>query len=207
MEMIQYDCTKCGEHLEKEVFNHYDPDNLDSLRKMEHFRIPCHKCGHIMKLYYPSVYHNPQKDLVILFTGAREMENPALEAEKMIGKSTQNMIARICETIEDFVEKVEIMESGLDDRSMELFKLSLFARIHMQDEQLTHVYFYKKNDNGNLEFTLISENGNSGIELPYGAYREIEEIMESESDEVDDGFEIVDRNWAGLKIKKETGRS
>lgn len=206
MELVQSICTKCGHQIRKEVVNVYTPVLRSSLQNMEYFRITCSECGHIMKFYYPCVYINEEKQFVVFFTGGRFFEEPALEAERLIKMKTENMVARLCTTLEEFIEKVEILESGLDDRSMELFKLSLFARIHLQDLGLQYVYFYRSTHSDQLEFTLISDSGNSGVAISGDLFHEIEEIMEKEAaNEIEEGFLVIDREWAGQKIRSETG--
>ena len=104
------------------------------------------------------------------------------------------------------IEKVEIFEAGLDDRSMEMFKLTLFARLHIQDPALQYVYFYRRTHHEQLEFTLVFEQETRGISVSQDLYLEIVDIMEKEAaNEVADGFLAIDREWAGQRIKNEIG--
>ncbi len=207
MEQIQCVCTKCGHTMMKDRCDVYTPTEREALQKIKYFRTNCSACGHIMKLYYPCVYWNEGKQFVIFFTGGRMFESAKLEAEHLIKMKTDNMLARVCTTLEEFVEKVEILETDLDDRSMELFKLSLFARIHLQDPALQYIYFHRKDQQGQLEFTLISEQATRGISVAQDLYLEIEELMEKEAaNEVEEGYMVIDREWAGNMIKSETGQ-
>lgn len=206
MEQIQCTCTKCKNQMQREVLYVYVPQQRDALQKMEYFKAICPKCGHNMKLYYPCVYLNEEKHFIVFFTGGRLFESPALEAERLTKRKSTDMEARICVTLEEFIEKVEIFEAGLDDRSMEMFKLTLFARLHIQDPALQYVYFYRRTNHEQLEFTLVFGQETRGISVSQDLYMGIFDIMEKEAaNEVADGFLTIDREWAGQRIKNEIG--
>ena len=80
----------------------------------------CKKCGWSCNVSYPLLYHDMEKHLMVwLWLDAGEPETITLP----IVEKVNDYIFRLVSTKHELVEKICIVEFGLDDRVIELLKL------------------------------------------------------------------------------------
>lgn len=198
---IVYKCRECGEEVTLVLPQIINEEKAAELEDMSLFKWTCTSCKHVWKLLYPCMYVNEKKRILIWFVNNLK-ETIQLEAhlEEEFKMRTQGFTKRFCNTLEEFSEKVRVLESGLDDRTIELLKIMTFARLHISDPSLKSIYYYRRDELGNYEFTIFSESGPNGIALPFTMYQEIAQIIQNEIPELKDQFYRIDLEWAGKQI-------
>lgn len=194
-------CSKCGEKEEIELPQIITEENRRETEDLSLFKWKCPKCGHILKLLYPCMYVNEKKKILIWYINdLKDTEQLERELPERFQQSTILFMKRFCHTLEEFGEKVRVLEGGLEDRTIELLKIMTFARMHISDETIEHIYFYRRNEMNNCEFTIFTREGPSGITLPFSMYEEINELVEREMPVLQDRFYCIDLDWAGEQI-------
>lgn len=198
-----FKCSKCNTLSKINVYPQINVDQhpkwKDKVRDYSLFRHYCPRCGHISNLVYPCFYQNASSQFLILLFPNGGSPDDFLSKEIMQLSSSYRK--RYCYTLEEFIEKVSVFEDGLEDRSIELLKLLLFASIHKKNQSLQSLYYYRKSENNNLEFTLLFEGGNAeGVQILYEKYEEIRSLVEEEQEPLDNKFYEINPEWAGQQI-------
>ena len=120
-------CPKCGTSGD---FTAWDSINVDLMPEMkekvmsgEIFRWTCPHCGETFTVPYPILYHDMSKQIMVYHLLQRG--NPSdMKAVNILGKNglMANYTLRCAYSIDDFREKIAQLESGLDDRVLEMLK-------------------------------------------------------------------------------------
>lgn len=198
---IIYKCGECGEEVTLVLPQIINEEKTAEVEDMSLFKWTCTSCKHVWKLLYPCMYVNEDKKILVWFVNNLS-QSDQLEAqlEEEFRERTKGFTKRFCNTLEEFSEKVRVLESGLDDRTIELLKIMTFARLHVSMPSLESIYYYRRDELGNYEFTIFSEEGPNGIALPFTMYQEIAQIVQNEIPELKDQFYRIDLDWAGKQI-------
>lgn len=198
---IVYKCKECGEEVTLVLQQIIGEEKVVEVENMSLFKWTCPSCKHVWKLLYPCIYVNEKKKILIWFINElRDDIHLEEQLEESFQGRTKGYKKRFCNTLEDFSEKVRVLESGIDDRTIELLKIMTFARLHISDPSLKTIYYYRINEIGNYEFTIFNDEGPSGIALPFTMYQEIENIVQNEIPQLKDQFYKIDLEWAGKQI-------
>ena len=132
----------------------------------------CKKCGWSCNVSYPLLYHDMEKHLMVwLWLDAGEPETITLP----IVEKVNDYIFRLVSTKHELVEKICIVEFGLDDRVIELFKLFLIKAKAQSGTLLAgELYFTGKLNLSNggeaVKFIHITDNANEVIALYMESY-------------------------------------
>ncbi len=125
------------------------PELKQKLLEKQLFGFRCQNCGHEQELFYDSLYHDPDKKLMIYALPSEDGDcsqnlAPVLETvSKMPQLQSQGYVVRAVCSPNDLMEKVQIAEGGRDDRAIELCKLLLSSHWAQQnpDVPLVAVYY------------------------------------------------------------------
>lgn len=198
---ITCSCSKCGRQESVFLPQIITEKHREKAEDLSLFKWTCPQCGHLLKLLYPCMYLNRSKRILIWYVDELQ-ETQRLEEEitPELKQETVWFTKRFCRTLEEFGEKIRVLEQGLDDRTLELLKITIFARLHVADKTLEHIYFYRKDEIGNLEFTLLYSEGPKGITVNGTMYQEIDTIVKEKIKAQADQFYCIDPDWAGQQI-------
>lgn len=120
-------CPKCNA---SNVFERYDkivanqsPELTQAIIDWELLKYTCMHCEHQVLITYPTIYIDCTKMVAIQYSPERNngSEIRDFSLQNMEGV-TDEYRCRIVSNLEDFAEKVQIFESGFDDRAIELMK-------------------------------------------------------------------------------------
>lgn len=194
-------CSKCGEQETIFLPQIITEEHRAQTEDLSLFKWTCPQCGHVLKLLYPCMYLNKGKKLLIWYVNElQDTERLEDELSQEFKRETRGYAKRFCHTLEEFGEKVRVLEQGLDDRTIELLKIMTFARLHVSDKSLEHIYFYREDEIGNFEFTLFYSEGPKGIKLNGSMYQEIDAVVKEKLMTLQDHFYCIDLDWAGKQI-------
>lgn len=118
-------CAKCG--LESEVHPHQvinvgaEPELKAKVLSGELFLWTCPGCGFTNLLSHPTVYHDPAQKILVWLA---EDDFAARKAEAVFDASEElhGYCSRIVGSVGELIEKVKILDAGLDDCAVEMCK-------------------------------------------------------------------------------------
>jgi hypothetical protein len=127
-------CPHCGydNHVETyESINSHDRQLCEKLLSGALWMWQCAKCGKHTFSLYPVLYHDMRSWCMIYYLDRQMTEDPRV-IERMVPSADKltalrrfnlNYRFRLCRSLEDFIEKLRILDAGLDDRAVEYLKL------------------------------------------------------------------------------------
>lgn len=193
-------CPNCGKNGE---FNQYNVINItenpsarDRIMSREIFSYTCPFCGEKILVSYDCIYLDTENKYCTAL-----IENEIPSVVKNI--STRDFTVRIVHSINEFIEKIALLEDGIDDRVCELCKLFLEESYEEQNNaELLAAYFIGKDiENETLHFYLIGDDaGNCETTLSLQSYRNILEYFSNSEFDKKEETEI-NSEWALLALK------
>lgn len=191
-------CSQCGRKEEYSIVHRIEPVQKEKVKDMSIFQWKCPQCGKVQKLVYPCFYVDKDKKIIVLLQG-QGVETMLDESDWKLDGYTK----RICRTIEEFSEKIRVLDLRLQDKIIEILKLLLFAQIHLKEPELTDIFFYQIAEDGSFEFTIRKGDRPDGIAVSGKIYEELCETIPEYIDEEEIGFCCIDLDWAGSQIVKD----
>ena len=157
-------CPKCSAALEFTVWNSINtnlaPDITDQIISGDFFKHTCPHCGLSINLEYSTLYHDIKNKVVIWVIRKNEEYSSRVDDAQKGSVLFTGYTGRIVHSISELREKVSIIESGRDDRVIEIFKLMSFAHLtkefpdfnatrqfYISSEHGEYIEFYDKDDN------------------------------------------------------------
>ena len=135
----QIPCPSCGHTGE---FTRWDSINVDLDPDMREkakcgaiFTWTCPHCGETFTVPYATLYHDMKRNLMIYYLPTRPEDGKGLSISSFKHHFSLNpeYTYRCTYEIEDFMEKIAQLESGLDDRVIELLKMVMTGKNHPKD--------------------------------------------------------------------------
>lgn len=194
---IKFTCPKCNSEHMVTCYEQLGPNQKEEVINSSFLQWDCESCGHKVKLVYPTHYCNKEKKFVVFLRPNASDESCMSEDEKEMFKG---FTMRLCKTADTFVEKVRVLEAELNDRAIELLKLITFAKIHVGNDTIQDIYFYRKSESGSLEFTLMYKEDIDGIDIDQAMYQNVLNIVTDELPPLEDDVYCIDLNWAGAQV-------
>ena len=139
-------CSKCQKEYEATVYQTVDTDlredTAGAIITWELFRQTCPHCGNTVTLNYPLLYHDKVHSAVVWVAPA-EAGREAKLAEMRKNMALPGHTTRMVAGLDQLREKVSALETGRDDRVLELLKWSLVQNLQKQmpDFQLREVLY------------------------------------------------------------------
>lgn len=201
-------CPHCkhDNHVETyESINSHDRQLRERLLSGALWEWQCAKCAKKTVSLYPVLYHDMRSWCMIYYLD-REMTDDPRVIERMVPAADQltalrrfnlNYRFRLCRSLDDFIEKVRIIDAGLDDRAVEYSK-ALHAPVPFGTR-------FERSVDGEpkwLEFSLTARSPcgprTDPFAVTYSAYADalakFKERMGSEPD-IASGFIVVDQAY------------
>lgn len=148
-----------------------------------------------MLVDYPLFYMNPTKNLIIKYYPTRK-EHHSIYGNQFIDSEFSDMDGikiRLVTNLEAFVEKVQILEEGLDDRAVELMK---FMNSPLEDGDIQFNYehmVFTKVGQENYQFMFI-DNQIAVASLDFS--QEQYEYYLADVEDVEANTYYIDSRWA-----------
>lgn len=174
----QITCPKCQHPQDFTIWNSVNVDLDSSLKDQilsgELTRFKCDQCQHTSEVVYPLLYHDMTRKMMVNFVAGgdiSELVNQPLGA--MMG-GFHGYQFRIVTSRNELIEKIWIAEAGLDDRAMELFKLSLIGQMDASEgDELLFAGEERKSDGSHFaKFALLNQGGIEPITTHMESYTE-----------------------------------
>ncbi|WP_028124990.1 CpXC domain-containing protein [Eremococcus coleocola] len=165
---IELRCPVCDhpsqQELETYINTRENSQAVADLKNNKLFLFECDQCGAKRQLESQFVYHNPDKNyLLINYPGLYQNQEQALARGQVILKEKisdpRSYQLRLVPSLAYLVEKIQIFEDDLDDRIVEIVKLltdGLLAK-EKQDAQVQGRFFYKQGDQRKILYLLSDD--------------------------------------------------
>ncbi len=127
-------CPGCGGSQDVTVWGRIDvadnPDLKSNLLDGGLGRDKCRACGHLIEIRHDLLYHDSEKHLAIWL---RHLDDESVlgvvDLPTIVDESlSDDYVRRIVHSYQELVEKVRIVDAGLDDFEVELIKLIICIR-------------------------------------------------------------------------------
>ena len=195
-------CEKCRQENQVEIsesINSHDRLLREKLISGALWKWRCTQCGHDNVTIYPLLYHDMRTWCMIYYLDRDITEDPKIIARMVpaaeqltaLRRFNSTYRFRLCRSLDDFIEKIRILDAGLDDRAMEYMKLRDRTAMKGRFERLT---------DGEIKTLSFGPSPSSSkpVEIPFAAYSDaLAKIKERLGDDTDpnSGFVIVDRPY------------
>ena len=148
-------CPKCGKKIKVKVYTKLDESKIVDIVSRDIFKVKCDKCGQSTYVDYFVDLETPT--YYLYYTPASDKSKPYIKGK----------ITRVCDTYQDFKEKILILEEGLNDILIEFIKMYVKNELKGQDlEDYKEVRFDSVIDD-NIIFTLVGLKRNVAIKKDF----------------------------------------
>ena len=144
-------CPKCKKKIRIKVYDKFNEDNIVDIVNRDIFKVVCPKCGETTYVDYKVDLETPS--YYLYYTPAANKAN----------KNIKNKITRVCDTYDDFKEKILIFEDEYNDILIEFIKQYIKNNLKSDDLGNLRDIRYDSTINDNLIFTLIGLKQNVAI--------------------------------------------
>lgn len=119
-------CSKCGEKKVLDIYKSINvAENPDLKKKVADgslFLWECPHCGTVNLAAYDTLYHDPQKKVMIWLDLKNQISEAQMHAISNHAKAMGGYTLRLVSSVGELIEKQRIFEDGLDDLAIELCK-------------------------------------------------------------------------------------
>lgn len=208
-------CSECGKESEFRVWESIntvlDPELKEKVRNRDVFTFICPHCGEITMVNYACLYHQ-MEDKIMIYYVPGDIEEAVLMMQgkyrndmgEVLDLSFNDLLAegyvnRVVHTMNEFVEKLAILDAGLDDRFIEIMKVLMIFYLMDKDEEFSCEEFLFDNTGEALQFVISFEDGEwATTNFSKDLY---EHIVEEFNKNVEDDEVVINRQWALSKIE------
>lgn len=197
-------CPKCKRSFQVTAYRSVNTDLRRDLPEQiisgKFFEAPCPRCGFVAHLEYNVLYNDLKHRAMIWVISPN---SPTYESD--LGEARVSLLAtrqmggkvRIVNDITSLREKVACLESGRDDRIIELYKYVLeFNLAQQQPDERVEKSFYTSSRGKEVFFFYTSSGQEYHVDFPEDGYRIIESKYTSKINSFKyDPVPIIDREW------------
>lgn len=210
-EDIKYICPYCHKEFEITIYHSVnaeeDPDLRERCISGDVFQHSCPHCHTDFMIQNPLLYEDPKNKFVLWVSSNDVGSDLSALSQPLIQKGYK---LRRCSTVKEFVEKIQILEDGVDDIMVELAKYDSFIDFldsrKGNPEDVTSIdYIYTKDDVMKIDIKM-DDKGMSFLIPVSGLKEELE--SNAELFEVDDRhFPCINGEWMISLFMKPEGQA
>ena len=210
-------CSKCGQTTEITVYKSINTaDNPELKEKVKNgalFLWECPHCGTVNLSRYETLYHDPQKKLMLWLVPDGKISETQMQAITNHTKAMGGYTLRLVRDMGELMEKVLIFDAGLDDVVIELCKwvtkremtstsgkeTKLEEKQNNDEISASTFHFYKVEGEGDGRLIILSYASKGqmvGLKIGWNVYEDCEGIIErNPAVRPGEGFVRVDAKW------------
>ena len=181
-------CPNCGKESPFEMWTSINtvvnPEMKQKVRDRSAFVFKCPECGIETAVDYGFLYQDPEKHIMVQYVTddgqaekvhemLRDRENPKVQQVRNAG-----YLIRLVRTANQMSDKLAIFEEGLDDRIVEVYKLSALVtmrREHPEFDLAKGEFIFFVDDEGKRRLQIMNDGQPFGsIAFNDTAYRQME---------------------------------
>ncbi|MBT3320365.1 MAG: hypothetical protein HN948_02425 [Clostridia bacterium] len=196
-------CPKCeatgSKEIQKRICIHEHMDFKQDIMSGAFFEWECPGCSERFFIKNPFLYNDSENRFMVYYIPdfeERSHKIPSLIKTKS-EYDTDSSTLRIAADYVTFVEKIRILESGLDDRIVETVKL-LYSKLTQQETNnlVYSMVFEGGGVNDDLRFAVFLKDNDFEAVIPYTLYEKTrDDFSHLFTDETAEQFIVVDQQW------------
>ena len=210
-------CPQCGKDDEFLIWDSIntviDPEMKEKVRTGEAFRWVCPHCGNTATVNYTTLYHQMEDHVMIYLVHGDKTE--AIHALQGLfhdkdGNLVESIIRpdedyrnRVVGSMNEFREKIMILDAGLDDHVIELMKLFMISHLQQNDKDLQiEEFLFDGRPDGIASFAVnTGDKGWGSVAFDKGFYDHVAENFKVAIEA--DREVVVDQKWAFDLLSKQ----
>jgi len=205
---VNLKCSACGELHPVEVYSSInisqDPELKEKLSSGSLFVWECPHCGRANLALYPLLYHDPENKLMVWLLPQGSVGEDKIAALSSQLEDLDGYILRRVEEVGSFIEKINIFDTGLDDRVIEMCKYVTKMELaeKLGKDKAVDIFdapfkFYKMAGPDNEIFLTYPDNGNmEGVNIGFNVYEDCRGIIQRNPQITSvKGFAKVNQDW------------
>ena len=216
-------CSKCGRTTEitiyKSINTEDNPELKERVRNGSLFLWECPHCGTVNLARYETLYHDPQKKLMLWLVPDGKISETQMQAITNHTKAMCGYTLRLVSDIGELMEKVLIFDAGLDDVVLELCKwvtkremtagagkeTKLEEKQRNEEISAAAFHFYRIEGEGegrSIILSYASQGQMVGLKVGWNVYEDCAGIIaRNPSVRPGEGFVRVDAKWVESIMK------
>ena len=204
MRTTKITCPKCGKEHDftawDSINTQLDPEFKEKARSGEIFRFVCPDCQAVTNVMYQCLYHQMEDKVMIYFIpngpvdeAVRVLKRPMPEGFPEVDL---NYMKRIVTGLNDFKEKLKILDEGLDDKVVEIMKFALRGAMaaNEPEHEILNMYLDKAPGTGRYFYVILKDEEPMALQYDQKLYDQIAEEFRSILKA--DHEVIIDQKWA-----------
>ncbi len=205
-------CPNCGHQspfmIWQSVNTMIDPEMKAAVRDLSAFRFICPKCGNQAVINYGFLYHQMEDRIMVYyaetdkdaenFMSAFTKDTFPEEMKDFLGDFlNDNYMIRIVRSQYELREKLEIIDAGLDDRLIEIFKIILFIKFLEQGSKTANIeMFFGRDEQKNIIHILEDGKYAGSSEINPVTYETIQKEFGPRLPDMRTDGPVIDRDYA-----------
>lgn len=210
--MISAQCPNCQADIEipyyEDVNVTTEPTLKEAILSGDFFKYTCPSCGETLPIAGPFLYHDQDATAMFYFCPpgfdqSTEKLNEMLQMiESMEGDRASHYQARFVSSIDKLMEKIYILDAGLDDRIVELVKLAYLKHYaaDLQSKGRVRATLFMPgldDEEAQIVFMLGDEGDMATVDFSKDYYAFFgTEYAERLNKHTEPQFETIDEKWA-----------
>ena len=213
---VSVTCPECKKESEFTVWDSIntglDPQLMRKVRDGSLFSFVCPHCGHEDHVEYGFMYHQMEDRVMIqVVINDREAKHALrmrkdqrfIEMQKELQLEQYHYLERIVVNVNRPREKLAILDSGLDDRIMEIYKVYLLSKYRekLPDVKNTELIYFVTGT-GERGFQILPARDQKYIVFNQEFYDMIDKSFLPRLKPIREDGPIIDRAWAERLLEK-----
>ena len=188
-------CSHCGRKGDFVLWDFISTELADKVKDESLFQWTCPHCGYGEHIWHLCLYHDMKRQFMVYFC-----DDPKLDVPRDL--KGRGYILRRTAMPEDFIEKILILEQGIDDRAVAMMKPFIEADLEGKGAPLATKIYFRGVDRNRFLFECFSK-GQCGGYMGYDMGRFYNYcVTQCLGEPVRDVFQTIDRDWAERQLKK-----
>jgi len=210
---VKITCPSCKKETDfviwESINTTINPELKASVRDLSLFRCTCPECGAVNTINYCFLYHQMEDSVLIYYANteeAAEEQYRFVKGDDMWGMFGKDYMIRIVRSYNELLEKLRMIDHGLDDRVVEIYKLLILGDYQKANpdnrKNIDMLYYF--HEKPMIQLTSEGEYVCSA-EFSMDAYNKIREEFSPRFPENNREEPFIDRKWA-LDILKNASK-
>lgn len=214
-------CPQCGKDADitiwQSVNTDLDPEMKAAVKDLSIFRFTCSHCGYSALADYDFLYHDMRNKVMIQYAESDE----AVERAKTMftgaslpkelrgifgGGLFAGYILRIVRSQNQLREKLEILDAGLDDRLIELYKTVLLPKAFEKFPRAKKLDMYFLQLKGQNKIQILADGGGSAtVDFNSDLYEMLQKEFAPILPDIRKDEPVIDRDYAFRAVVRGQG--
>lgn len=204
------ECPLCGKKIDYDYWTtvnvDLDPSLKEKVFNRDLFRCHC-SCGCNDEILHSLIYHNMKNNYMISFCTLTEVEDVKRSFQEIVKKGLIDETLRITTDYNEFLNKIAILDSGFDDKLIEIQKYIAFEGIKKKGKDVKDkITIFSAPDENSKDYYLsildVSKTDDDDecflFPIQRDWFEKHTQIINAKEKYIDEDFYVIDQAWANL---------